>query len=144
MEDDPTGYPDELWKQMIELDLVGLLLPSEYGGSAMSCLEGAILYRDVWDVVFDDLDRCARFLLHARQDLESATAAIAPERVRTVSDVLQFVEDEPEGSVDDIEAVLADAEAIVEDAEPEAVRAVEEGERGSQVSTGVHAPPTAA
>jgi hypothetical protein len=41
------------------------------------------------------------------------------------------VEDEPEGSVDDIEAVLADAEAIVEDAEPEVVRAVEEGERGA-------------
>jgi hypothetical protein len=41
------------------------------------------------------------------------------------------VEYEPEGSVDDIEAVLADAEAIVEDAEPEAVRAVEEGERNA-------------
>ena len=41
------------------------------------------------------------------------------------------VEDEPEGSVDDIEAVLADAEAIVEDAEPEVVRAVEESERNA-------------
>ena len=41
------------------------------------------------------------------------------------------VEDEPEGSVDDIEAVLADAEAIVEDAEPEAVRAVDEGDRNA-------------
>jgi hypothetical protein len=39
------------------------------------------------------------------------------------------VEDEPEGSVEDIEAVLADAEGIVEASEPEAVRAVEEGER---------------
>jgi hypothetical protein len=38
------------------------------------------------------------------------------------------VEDEPEGSVDDIEAVLADAEAIVEEAEPDAIRAVEETE----------------
>ena len=38
------------------------------------------------------------------------------------------VEDEPEGSLDDIEAVLADAEAIVEEAEPGAIRAVEEGE----------------
>ena len=43
------------------------------------------------------------------------------------------VEDEPEGSVDDIEAVLADAEAIVEDAEPEVVRAVEESERLSLI-----------
>ena len=41
------------------------------------------------------------------------------------------VEDEPEGSVDDIEAVLADAEEIVEEAEPEAIRDVEEGERES-------------
>ena len=41
------------------------------------------------------------------------------------------VEDEPEGSVDDIEAVLADAEAIVEESEPEAVRAVEEGDRSA-------------
>jgi hypothetical protein len=43
-----------------------------------------------------------------------------------------LVEDEPEGSVDDIEAVLADAEAIVEDAEPEAVRAVEESEASTR------------
>lgn len=38
------------------------------------------------------------------------------------------VEDEPEGSVDDIEAVLADAEAIVEEAEPEAIRWMEASE----------------
>ena len=41
------------------------------------------------------------------------------------------VEDEPQGSVDDIEAVLADAEAIVEESEPEAVRAVDEGDRNA-------------
>jgi hypothetical protein len=41
------------------------------------------------------------------------------------------VEEEPEGSVDDIEAVLADAEAIVEQSEPEAVRAVDEGDRSA-------------
>jgi hypothetical protein len=35
------------------------------------------------------------------------------------------VEDEPEGSVDDIEGVLADAEAIVEEAEPDAIRNLE-------------------
>ena len=39
-----------------------------------------------------------------------------------------LVEDEPEGSADDIEGVLADAEAIVEQAEPDAIREVEAAE----------------
>jgi alkylation response protein AidB-like acyl-CoA dehydrogenase len=47
MEDDPVGYPPELWKQMAELDLIGLMLPSKYGGSEMSALEGAILYHEL-------------------------------------------------------------------------------------------------
>ena len=47
LEDDPTGYPAELWKQLAELDLIGLLLPPEYGGSGMSALEGAILYEEL-------------------------------------------------------------------------------------------------
>ena len=36
LEDDPVGYSPELWKQMAELDLIGLLLPEDHGGSAMS------------------------------------------------------------------------------------------------------------
>ena len=47
LEDDPTGFPAELWKQMSELDLIGLMLPSEYGGSEMSALEGAVVYREL-------------------------------------------------------------------------------------------------
>src|SRR6185503_408184 len=47
LEDDPTGYPAELWKQLAELDLIGLLLPPEYGGSGMSALEGAVLYEEL-------------------------------------------------------------------------------------------------
>jgi alkylation response protein AidB-like acyl-CoA dehydrogenase len=47
MEDDPVGYPAELWKQLAELDLIGLLIPEEYGGSGMSMLEGAILYEEL-------------------------------------------------------------------------------------------------
>ncbi len=39
MEDDPIGYPAELWKQLAELDLIGLMLPAEYGGSGMTMLE---------------------------------------------------------------------------------------------------------
>ncbi len=45
MEDDPVGYPAELWKQLGELDLIGLLLPEEYGGSGMTLLEGVVALR---------------------------------------------------------------------------------------------------
>src|SRR5258708_2471487 len=47
LEDDPVGYPEQLWKQMAELDLIGLMLPSEYGGSEMSTLEGAVVYMEL-------------------------------------------------------------------------------------------------
>jgi alkylation response protein AidB-like acyl-CoA dehydrogenase len=47
LEDDPTGFPAELWKQMAELDLIGIMLPSEYGGSEMSALEGAVVYMEL-------------------------------------------------------------------------------------------------
>ena len=47
LEDDPTGFPAELWKQMAELDLIGLMLPSEYGGSEMTALEGAVVYQEL-------------------------------------------------------------------------------------------------
>jgi alkylation response protein AidB-like acyl-CoA dehydrogenase len=47
MEDDPTGYPTELWSQLGSLDLVGLLLPEEYGGSGMSLIEGVALYEEL-------------------------------------------------------------------------------------------------
>lgn len=44
LEDDPVGYPAELWKQLGALDLLGLTLPEEYGGSGQSLLEAAIVY----------------------------------------------------------------------------------------------------
>lgn len=46
LEDDPTGYPVDLWQQMGELGLVGLTLPERYGGSALSAIEGAIVYEE--------------------------------------------------------------------------------------------------
>ena len=46
MEDDPTGYPAELWKQLGELDLIGLTLPVEYGGSGMSILDATVVYEE--------------------------------------------------------------------------------------------------
>ena len=47
MEDDPIGYPAPLWAQMGQLDLIGLLLPEEYGGSGMSVIEGVALYEEL-------------------------------------------------------------------------------------------------
>jgi alkylation response protein AidB-like acyl-CoA dehydrogenase len=47
MEDDPVGYPGALWTQLGELDLIGLLLPDEYGGSGMSLIEGVALYEEL-------------------------------------------------------------------------------------------------
>jgi alkylation response protein AidB-like acyl-CoA dehydrogenase len=47
LEDDPIGYPPELWKQLGELDLIGLMVPPEYGGSGMTALEGAVVYEEL-------------------------------------------------------------------------------------------------
>jgi alkylation response protein AidB-like acyl-CoA dehydrogenase len=47
LEDDPIGFPAELWKQMAELDLIGLMIPAAYGGSEMSALEGAVVYMEL-------------------------------------------------------------------------------------------------
>ncbi len=47
LEDDPIGYPAELWKQLADLDLIGLMLPTEYGGSGMTALEGAVVYEEL-------------------------------------------------------------------------------------------------
>src|SRR5487761_1449947 len=47
LEDDPVGFPAELWKQLGQLDLIGLLLPEEYGGAGMSLLEGVVLYEEL-------------------------------------------------------------------------------------------------
>lgn len=47
LEDDPVGYSPELWKQLGELDLIGLLLPEAHGGAGMSLLEGVVLYEEL-------------------------------------------------------------------------------------------------
>src|ERR1700728_1614066 len=47
MEDDPVGYPPALWTQLAALDLIGLLLPEEYGGSGMTLVEGVALYEEL-------------------------------------------------------------------------------------------------
>ncbi len=47
LEDDPVGYATDLWTQMAELDLIGLLLPEAHGGSGMTALEGVVLYEEL-------------------------------------------------------------------------------------------------
>jgi hypothetical protein len=47
LEDDPIGYSTELWATLGELDLIGLTLPEEYGGSGMTMIEGAALYEEI-------------------------------------------------------------------------------------------------
>jgi alkylation response protein AidB-like acyl-CoA dehydrogenase len=46
LEDDAIGYSPELWKQLAHLDLIGLQLPEEYGGSGMSAVESVVLYEE--------------------------------------------------------------------------------------------------
>src|SRR5580658_5793697 len=47
LEDDRIGYPTELWKQLGKLDLIGLLLPEEFGGAGMTLIEGVVLYEEL-------------------------------------------------------------------------------------------------
>lgn len=47
LEDDPIGYDADFWKQLAELDLVGLLIPEAHGGSGMTALEGVVLYEEL-------------------------------------------------------------------------------------------------
>ncbi|MCH2173185.1 acyl-CoA/acyl-ACP dehydrogenase [Myxococcota bacterium] len=46
IEDDPKGYPDELWKQLGELGLTGILIPESYGGGELSLLDASLIYEE--------------------------------------------------------------------------------------------------
>ncbi len=47
LEDDPIGYPQDFWKQLAALDLIGLTLPAAYGGSEMTLLEAVVVYEEL-------------------------------------------------------------------------------------------------
>ena len=44
MEDDPKGYPDGLWKQLVESGLAGMLIPESMGGGGQTLIEAALVY----------------------------------------------------------------------------------------------------
>ena len=46
MEDDPQGYSSDFFKQLGELDLLGLVIPEAHGGSGMGMLEAAVVYEE--------------------------------------------------------------------------------------------------
>ena len=46
LEDDPVGYPEDFWKQLADLGLLGILIPEEHGGSEQSLIEAAIIYEE--------------------------------------------------------------------------------------------------
>jgi len=46
MEDDPIGYPSDLWNQMRDLGLLGLTIPEQYGGIGLGALEAAVVYEE--------------------------------------------------------------------------------------------------
>ena len=45
-ENDERGYPKAFWEQLVELGLVGILIPEAYGGQEQSLLEAAIVYEE--------------------------------------------------------------------------------------------------
>jgi alkylation response protein AidB-like acyl-CoA dehydrogenase len=46
LENDPTGYRAEFWKQLAELGILGILIPEEYGGADMSMLDAVVVYEE--------------------------------------------------------------------------------------------------
>jgi alkylation response protein AidB-like acyl-CoA dehydrogenase len=47
IEDDPVGYIPDLWKQLANVGVLGLMLPERYGGSELTALEGAIVHEEL-------------------------------------------------------------------------------------------------
>lgn len=47
LEDDPVGYPSDLWSQLGQLGLLGLTLPEQYGGSGMNMIDAAVVYEEL-------------------------------------------------------------------------------------------------
>ncbi len=47
LEDGAVDFSTELWHQFGEMDLIGLMLPEQFGGAGMGVVEGVILYEEL-------------------------------------------------------------------------------------------------
>ena len=47
LEDDPTGYDPAFWSELAQMDLCGLTVPTQHGGSGMGALETVVLYEEL-------------------------------------------------------------------------------------------------
>jgi alkylation response protein AidB-like acyl-CoA dehydrogenase len=78
LENDEKGYPDALWKQLVELGLVGILIPEAHGGQGQTLLEAAILYEELGRALaptphFQSAVLCAGAIVQAGSDEQKAT-----------------------------------------------------------------------
>jgi alkylation response protein AidB-like acyl-CoA dehydrogenase len=44
---DPTGFSRELWKTFAEMGFSGLLVPEEFGGSGLGCVEAGVVMEEI-------------------------------------------------------------------------------------------------
>src|SRR5215475_5455885 len=44
---DATGFSRELWKEFAEMGFAGLLVPEEFGGSALGCVEAGVIMEEI-------------------------------------------------------------------------------------------------
>jgi alkylation response protein AidB-like acyl-CoA dehydrogenase len=47
LEDDAVGYSGEMWRQLADLGMVGLLLPEEFGGAGSTMMDAVVLYEEL-------------------------------------------------------------------------------------------------
>jgi alkylation response protein AidB-like acyl-CoA dehydrogenase len=47
MEDDPKGFTDAFWKELGDMGILGVTIPEEFGGSALSTLDAVIVYEEL-------------------------------------------------------------------------------------------------
>jgi alkylation response protein AidB-like acyl-CoA dehydrogenase len=47
LEDTPEGFSAVLWRELAAMDMVGLTLPEEHGGSGMGAIETVVLYEEL-------------------------------------------------------------------------------------------------
>ncbi len=47
LEDDPRGYPEDLWKKLGELGVLGLRIPEAHGGAGQGLLDAAVVFEEL-------------------------------------------------------------------------------------------------